>query len=88
MLRGISCLIGRRGRTGGSRRRRRSHRDLGRCGARAHRTIIDDHWRQVTEKFDFTVGATGRLRTIIASSQRTDLVHKPASCVSLPGIWN
>jgi molybdate transport system substrate-binding protein len=36
--------------------------------------IIDDYSRQTGQKFDFTIGTTGQLRTIIASGQHADLV--------------
>jgi ABC-type molybdate transport system substrate-binding protein len=36
--------------------------------------IIDDYSRQSGQKFDFTIGTTGQLRTIIASGQPADLL--------------
>jgi molybdate transport system substrate-binding protein len=36
--------------------------------------IIDDYSRQTGQKFDFTIGTTGQLRTIIASGQHADLI--------------
>jgi molybdate transport system substrate-binding protein len=36
--------------------------------------IIDDYSHQTGQTFDFTVGTTGQLRTIIASGQHADLV--------------
>jgi molybdate transport system substrate-binding protein len=41
--------------------------------------IIDDYSRQTGQKFDFTIGTTGQLRSIITSGQPADLV-----IVSLP----
>src|SRR5215467_13421604 len=36
--------------------------------------IIDDYSHQTGQKFDFTIGTTGQLRTIIASGQHADLI--------------
>src|SRR5215831_16724382 len=36
--------------------------------------IIDDYSRQTGQKFDFTIGTTGQLRSIIASGQHADLI--------------
>ena len=36
--------------------------------------IIEDYSRQTGQKFDFTIGTTGQLRTIIASGQPADLI--------------
>src|SRR5215471_10666085 len=36
--------------------------------------IIDDYSKQTGRKFDFTIGTTGQLRTIIASGQPADLL--------------
>jgi len=36
--------------------------------------IIDDYSRQTGQKFDFTIGTTGQLRTIITSGQAADLI--------------
>jgi molybdate transport system substrate-binding protein len=36
--------------------------------------IIDDYSKQSGQKFDFTIGTTGQLRTIIASGQPADLM--------------
>ena len=36
--------------------------------------IIEDYSRQSGQKFDFTIGTTGQLRTIIASGQPADLI--------------
>jgi molybdate transport system substrate-binding protein len=36
--------------------------------------IIDDYSRRTGQKFDFTIGTTGQLRTIIASGQPADLI--------------
>jgi molybdate transport system substrate-binding protein len=41
--------------------------------------IIDDYSRQTGQKFDFTIGTTGQLRTVITSGQHADLI-----IVSLP----
>ena len=36
--------------------------------------IIDDYSKQTGRKFDFTIGTTGQLRTVIASGQPADLL--------------
>jgi molybdate transport system substrate-binding protein len=36
--------------------------------------IIDDYSRQTGQKFDFTIGTTGQLRTVITSGQHADLL--------------
>lgn len=36
--------------------------------------IIDDYSARTGQKFDFTIGTTGQLRTIIASGQHADLI--------------
>jgi molybdate transport system substrate-binding protein len=36
--------------------------------------IIDDYSHQTGQKFDFTIGTTGQLRTVITSGQHADLV--------------
>jgi molybdate transport system substrate-binding protein len=36
--------------------------------------IIDDYSRQTGQKFDFTIGTTGQLRTVITSGQHADLI--------------
>jgi molybdate transport system substrate-binding protein len=36
--------------------------------------IIDDYSHQTGQKFDFTIGTTGQLRSIIASGQHADLI--------------
>jgi molybdate transport system substrate-binding protein len=36
--------------------------------------IIDDYSRQTGQKFDFTIGTTGQLRSIIASGEHADLI--------------
>jgi len=36
--------------------------------------IIEDYSRQTGQKFDFTIGTTGQLRTIIASGEHADLI--------------
>jgi len=36
--------------------------------------IIDDYSHQTGQKFDFTIGTTGQLRTLIASGQPADLI--------------
>jgi molybdate transport system substrate-binding protein len=36
--------------------------------------VIDDYSRQTGQKFDFTIGTTGQLRTIIATGQPADLI--------------
>jgi molybdate transport system substrate-binding protein len=36
--------------------------------------IIDDYSKQTGQKFDFTIGTTGQLRTIIGSGQHADLI--------------
>jgi molybdate transport system substrate-binding protein len=36
--------------------------------------IIDDYSHRTGQKFDFTIGTTGQLRTIIASGQHADIV--------------
>ena len=41
--------------------------------------IIEDYSRQTGQKFDFTIGTTGQLRTVITSGQPADLI-----IVSLP----
>jgi molybdate transport system substrate-binding protein len=41
--------------------------------------IIDDYSRQTGQKFDFTIGTTGQLRSVITSGQHADLI-----IVSLP----
>src|SRR5258706_13937904 len=36
--------------------------------------IIDDYSHQTGQKFDFTIGTTGQLRTVITSGQPADLM--------------
>ena len=36
--------------------------------------IIEDYSRQTGQKFDFTIGTTGQLRTVISSGQHADLI--------------
>src|SRR5205809_1100294 len=36
--------------------------------------VIEDYTRQTGQKFDFTIGTTGQLRTIIATGQPADLL--------------
>jgi molybdate transport system substrate-binding protein len=36
--------------------------------------IIDDYSHQTGQKFDFTIGTTGQLRTVITSGQHADLI--------------
>jgi molybdate transport system substrate-binding protein len=36
--------------------------------------IIDDYSRRTGQKFDFTIGTTGQLRSIIATGQHADLI--------------
>jgi molybdate transport system substrate-binding protein len=36
--------------------------------------VIDDYSRQTGQKFDFTIGTTGQLRTVIATGQPADLI--------------
>ena len=36
--------------------------------------IIEDYSRQTGQKFDFTIGTTGQLRTVITSGQHADLI--------------
>jgi molybdate transport system substrate-binding protein len=36
--------------------------------------IIDDYSHQTGQKFDFTIGTTGQLRTVISSGQHADLI--------------
>jgi molybdate transport system substrate-binding protein len=36
--------------------------------------IIDDYSQKTGQKFDFTIGTTGQLRTVIASGQHADLI--------------
>jgi molybdate transport system substrate-binding protein len=36
--------------------------------------IIDDYSRQTGQKFDFTIGTTGQLRSVITSGQHADLI--------------
>jgi molybdate transport system substrate-binding protein len=41
--------------------------------------IIDDYSHQTGQKFDFTIGTTGQLRTLIASGQPADLIIVPTT---------
>src|SRR5437016_1018534 len=36
--------------------------------------IIEDYSRQTGQKFDFTIGTTGQLRTVITQGQHADLI--------------